>query len=262
MTAIANVAAIVRKEWRHYFGSPIAWVALVVWTVLFGFFFYVAFEYFLRFSMRGAQMDFGGGPKMSLNEWLIRPVFQNMAVVTLFLVPMLTMRLFAEEKRQGTIELLSTLPLTDVQIVAGKFLAALGVYVVMLAAGLLDIALLWRYSTTPPEWKPVAAGVLALLLLASAAIALGTFLSTLTRNQIVAGVLTFCLLLMLWIASWMNDPSAGPVKQFVAELGLTTHMDDLVAGVIETKDVVFYLSVTFVGLFLTQRSLESQRWRA
>jgi ABC-2 type transport system permease protein len=262
MTGLRNVMAIVQKEWRHYFGSPIAWVALVVWTVLFGFFFYVHFEYFLRFSMRGAQMDMGAGPKMSLNEWLIRPVLQNMAVVTLFLVPMLTMRLFAEEKRQGTMELLGTLPLTDTQIVLGKFLGALGVYVVMVAAGLVDLGLLWLYATPSPEWKPLVTGVLALLLMASAAIALGTFLSTLTKNQIVAGVLSFCLLLLLWIASWMDDPSAGVVKRFLGQLGLTTHMDELMKGVIDLKDVVFYLSVTFVGLFLTHRALESQRWRA
>jgi ABC-2 type transport system permease protein len=262
VTGVRNVWALVQKEWRHYFGSPIAWVALVVWTLLFGFFFYVHFEYFLRFSMRGAQMDMEGGPKMSLNEWLIRPVLQNMAVVTLFLVPMLTMRLFAEEKRQGTMELLGTLPLTDAQIVLGKFLGALGVFKVMLLVGLLDMGLLWIYASPKPEWKPLLTGVLALLLLASSAIALGAFLSTLTKNQIVAGVLTFCLLLMLWVASWMDDPSAGLLKRFFGQLGLTTHMDELMKGVIDLKDVVFYLSVTFVGLFLTHRSLESQRWRA
>ena len=127
MTAIRNVAAIIEKEWRHYFGSPIAYVLLVVWTWLFGRFFYVGFTFFLEQSMRASQqgMEFGGGMKLSLNEYLIRPVFHNMAVVALFVAPMLTMRLFAEEKRQGTIELLSTTPLTDLQIVVGKFLAAL-----------------------------------------------------------------------------------------------------------------------------------------
>src|SRR5439155_1336979 len=156
MTALRNVAAIVEKEWRHYFGSPIAYVALMVWTLLFGIFFYFAFSLFLRQSMMSAQqMEFGGGPKMSLNEWLIRPVMHNMAVVALFLAPMLTMRLFAEEKRQGTIELLATAPITDLQIVVGKFLAAVGLYGLMILAGLLNLALIWHYASTPPEWKPV-----------------------------------------------------------------------------------------------------------
>ena len=129
MTALRNVAAIVGKEWRHYFGSPIAWVALFVWTLLFGIFFYFAFTFFLEQSMRVAQQGMemgGGGMKLSLNEYLIRPLFHNMAVVALFVAPMLTMRLFAEEKRQGTIELLATSPITDLQIVIGKFLAAAG----------------------------------------------------------------------------------------------------------------------------------------
>ena len=111
MTALRNVAAIFGKEWRHYFGSPIAWVALFVWTLLFGIFYYFAFTFFLEQSMRVAQqgMEYGGGMKLSLNEYMIRPLFHNMAVVALFVAPMLTMRLFAEEKRQGTIELLMTL---------------------------------------------------------------------------------------------------------------------------------------------------------
>src|SRR5678815_242598 len=165
MTALRNIAALVEKEWRHYFGSPIAYVALFVWTMLFGIFFHFAFTYFLRQSMMMAQqMEFGGGPKLSINEWMIRPVLHNMAVVALFVLPMLTMRLFAEERRQGTIELLATAPLTDLQIVMGKFLGAMAFYVLMLAAGFLNFALLWKFASVAPEWKPLATGALALLL--------------------------------------------------------------------------------------------------
>ena len=113
MSAIRNTLAIAEKEWRHYFGSPIAYVALTMWTLLFGFFFYVALGYFVQQSMQSMGMEMGGGMKMSLNDYLIGPVLRNMAVVALFIAPMLTMRLFAEEKRQGTIELLATSPITD-----------------------------------------------------------------------------------------------------------------------------------------------------
>jgi ABC-2 type transport system permease protein len=263
MTALRNVGAIVEKEWRHYFGSPIAYVALMVWTLLFGIFFYFAFSLFLRQSMMAAQqMEFGGGPKMSLNEWLIRPVMHNMAVVALFLAPMLTMRLFAEEKRQGTIELLATAPITDLQIVLGKFLAAVGLYGLMILAGLLNLVLIWHYASTPPEWKPVLTGALALLLFGSCFIALGVFVSTLTRNQIVAGILSFCLFLGVWTLGWAEDPSAGPVMRALAYLGVTTHMEDMVKGVVDLKDVVFYLSFIGFGLFLAHQSVQSQRWRA
>jgi gliding motility-associated transport system permease protein len=261
VSALRNVAAIVEKEWRHYFGSPIAWVALFVWTLLFGIFFFFGLSFFVRQSaMTAQQMEFG--PKMSLNEYVIRPVFHNMAVVALFLAPMLTMRLFAEEKRQGTIELLATSPITDLQIVLGKFLAATALYALMILAGLLNLAMLWHYSTTPPEWKPVVTGFFALLLFGACFIALGTFLSTLTRNQIVAGILSFCLFLGIWTLGWADDPTNGPVMKVVAYLGVTNHMEDLVKGVVDLKDVVFYLSFIAFGLFLTHQSVESQRWRA
>ncbi len=260
MTAIRNVAAIVEKEWRHYFGSPIAWVALFVWTLLFGIFFAFGLSFFVRQSAMTAQQEFG--PKLSLNEYVIRPVFHNMAVVALFLAPMLTMRLFAEEKRQGTIELLATSPITDLQVVLGKFFAAVGLYALMILAGLLDLTMLWHYSSTPPEWKPVLTGFLALLLFGSCFLALGTFLSTLTKNQIVAGILSFCLFLGIWTLGWADDPTNGPVMKIVAYLGVTNHMEEMVKGVLDLKDVVFYLSFIGFGLFLAHQSVASQRWRA
>jgi len=265
VTALRNVAAIVEKEWHHYFGSPIAWVALFVWTMLFGIFFHFGFTFFLEQSMRVAQQgaQYGGaGMKLSLNEYLIRPVLQNMAVVALFIAPMLTMRLFAEEKRQGTIELLATSPLTDLQVVLGKFLASAFLYLAMILAGLVNVALIWIYATNSPEWKPVLTGALGLFLLGCCFLAMGTFVSTLTRNQIVAGILSFCLFLGMWTLGWADNPMAGPVTKAVAYLGVTTHLEDLVKGIVDLKDVVFYLSVIAFGLFLSHQSVESQRWRA
>jgi ABC-2 type transport system permease protein len=264
VTALRNVAAIVGKEWRHYFGSPIAWVALFVWTLLFGIFFYFAFSFFLEQSMRMAQqgMEFGGGVRVSINEYLIRPIFHNMAVVALFVAPMLTMRLFAEEKRQGTIELLATSPVSDLQVVLGKFTAAALLYALMILAGLVNVALIWTYATSRPEWKPVLTGALGLFLLGGCFLAMGTFVSTLTRNQIVAGILSFCLFLGMWTLGWADDPMGGPLSKVVGYLGVTTHFEDLVKGVVDVNDVVFYLSVIAFGLFLAHESVESQRWRA
>jgi ABC-2 type transport system permease protein len=262
VTAFRNVLAIAEKEWRHYFGSPIAYVALFVWTMLFGIFYYFSFAFFLEQSMRSMGQEMGGGMKLSLNDYLIGPVIRNMAVVALFIAPMLTMRLFAEEKRQGTIELLATAPITDAQVVLGKFLAAVALYALMIASGLVNVALLWIYATNPPEWKPIATGALALLLLGSCFISLGLFLSSLTKNQIVAGILSFCLFLGLWTLGWAEDPVAGPFMKTVAYLGVTTHMDEMAKGILELKDVVFYLSLIAFGLFLTHQSVESQRWRA
>ena len=256
-----NVSAIVEKEWRHYFSSPIAWVVLFVWTFLFGVFFYFSLYYFLQQSMRAGGMEFGA-PKLSINEWMVRPVLHNMAVVVLFVAPMLTMRLFAEEKRQGTIELLATSPLSDLDIVLGKFLASAGLYLSMILAGLVNVGLIWTYAEQPPEWKPVLTGALAIFLFGCCFLSMGLFVSTLTKNQIVAGALSFCLFLGMWTLGWADDPSASGFWKALAYLGVTTHMDDMVKGVLELKDVVFYLSVIVFGLFLTQQSVESQRWRA
>jgi len=264
VTALWNVAAIFQKEWRHYFGSPIAWVALFVWTLLFGIFFSFGFTFFLEMSMRASQqaMQYGGPTRLSMNEMLIQPILQNMAVVALFIAPMLTMRLFAEEKRQGTLELLATSPVSDLQVVVGKFLAAAGLYLLMILAGLVNVALMWTYADTPPEWPPILTGALGLFLLGASFLAMGTFVSTLTRNQIVAGILSFCLFLGMWTLGWADSATAGPVTKVVSYLGVTSHLEDLAKGVLDLKDIVFYLSVIAFGIFLAHQSIESQRWRA
>ena len=262
MNALRNIWAIVGKEWRHYFGSPIAYVALFIWALIFGFFFFSGLSFFVQDSMQAAQQMEFGGFRMSLNDRLIRGLMLNSAVVALFVMPMMTMRLFAEEKKQGTIELLMTSPLTNLQIILGKFFAALGLYATMILVGLANLSLLWHYASVPPEWKPVAAGALALLLVGAAFLSLGLFLSTLTSNQIVAGTLTFGLTLLFWVLAWLDNPAAGGFTRMLTYLGLTSHIDEMVKGVIELKDVVFYLSFIAFGLFLAHQSVESQRWRA
>ncbi len=259
MTSLRNIGALVQKEWHHYFGSPIAYVAFFVWTLLFGGFFGLVFDFFVGMSQQGPM---GGGGGMSLNERVITPVLHNMSVVALFLTPMLTMRLFAEEKRQGTIELLSTAPLTDLQIVLGKFFGALALYALMIVAGFANFLVLLKYAASGPDWWPALTGALGLLLLGSAFIGLGLFVSTLTKNQIVAGSLTFGLLLGLWILGWLESPGAGPVTSAIAYFGLVKHVEDLLRGIIDLKDVVFYLTFTAFTLFLAHQSVESQRWRA
>jgi ABC-2 type transport system permease protein len=258
MTALNNIGALVQKEWRHYFGSPIAYVALVIWTFLFGLFFYAIFSQFLLISLQGGEF----GPKPSLNDIVIGGVLRNMAVVALFVTPMITMRLFAEEKRQGTMELLATSPLTDLEIVLGKFLGALALYALMILAGLLNFVPLWAWSVVKPEWKPVATGSLALLLVGACFIAIGLFLSTLTRNQIVAAFLSFGVGLTIWVIQWFDRPTAPAILKALAYIGVLNHLEDLMKGVVDLKDLVYYFSFLTFGLFLAHQSVESQRWRA
>ncbi len=177
---------------------------------------------------------------MNVNEQLIRPVFLNASVILLFVLPMITMRTYSEEKRSGTIELLLTSPLTDFQIIIGKFLGAMALYAAMLAVTLIHMAVLFVFGN--PEWKPIATAYLGLLLMGGCFVSVGLFISSLTRNQIVAGMITFAVFLMLWVINWIasfTGPTAQPVLNY---LSITDHLDDFTKGVIDTKHLVYYLS--------------------
>ena len=197
---------------------------------------------------------------MNLNDYIVRPLLSNASVIVLFLMPMITMRLFAEEKRQGTMELLMTSPIRDWQIVLGKFLGALVMFAAILGLSMIDIA--WLFFLGNPAWQPILAGYLGLLLQGGCLLAIGTYVSTLTRNQIVAGASTFAICLLLWVLSWTTEFAQSSVAKVVAYCSVLTHFEPFSKGVIDTKDIVFYLTFIFLGLFLTARSLESLRWRS
>ncbi len=250
-----NILAIAEKELRSYFASPIAYVIIGLFALLFGYFF-VSYLYF--FVQRSGQM-FGGGGGANINDQMIRGVFLNSAVIVLFVMPMITMRTYSEEKRSGTIELLLTSPVTDFQIIMGKFLGALALYAAMLLVTGLYMAILFFYTT--PEWKPIAAGYLGLLLMGGCFLSVGLFISSLTRNQIVAGFLTFAVFLMLWIINWMGEQSGPTMSAVLKYLSITEHFDDFARGVLDTKHVIYYVTFITFGLFLTAKSVDMERWR-
>ena len=254
---VRNISAIAGKEMRVYFGSPIAWVMMGLFALIFGYF-YVAYVDLVASAAMRAQ--FGGGPvKQNVNNDLIRPLLQNASVIILFLVPMVTMRTYSEEKRSGTIELLLTSPVSDTQIILGKFLGAMTLYTALLAVTLIHIGVLFIYGT--PEWKPIVTAYLGLLLMGGCFISLGLFISSLTKNQIVAGMITFAVFLMLWVVNWLGS-FVGPTAQAVlAHLSITDHFDDFAKGIIDTKHLVYYVSFIAFGLFLTAKSVDSERWR-
>ena len=183
----------------------------------------------------------------------------NVTILVLFVMPMVTMRTYSEEKRSGTIELLLTSPLTDFQIIMGKFLGAMGLYAVMLLVTVPHIALLFIYGN--PEWKPILTAYLGLLLLGGCFISLGLLISSLTKNQIVAGMVTFAVFLMLWIITWIGSFSGPTVDQLTKYLSIIDHLDDFSKGVLDTSHLIYYLSFITFGLFLTAKSVDSERWR-
>jgi ABC-2 type transport system permease protein len=250
-----NVIAIAHKELRSYFSSPMAYIIIGFFALPFGVFFYLYLDAFVRQSLQMGAM----GQPMNVNQQVIRYVLQNASVIILFIMPMITMRTYSEEKRSGTIELLLTSPVTDLEIILGKFFGALGLYVAMLLVTLLYIAILFVYGN--PEWRPLIACYLGLLLMGGAFLSLGLLISSTTNNQIVAGIISFIVFLMLWIVGWFAD-GAGPIMGAITRyMSITEHFDDFSKGIIDTKHVIYYLSLITLGLFLTAKSVDSERWR-
>ena len=205
--------------------------------------------------------QFGGGPQaLNINQVMIRQLLQNVTILILFIMPMITMRTYSEEKRSGTIELLLTSPLTDFQIILGKFLGALALWAIMLAVSLIHIGLLFVYGN--PEWKPIATAYLGLLLLGGCFISVGLFISSLTKNQIVAGMVTFAVFLFLWVITWIGGFSGPTIDSLTQYLSIIDHYDDFGKGVIDTTHLIYYVSFITFGLFLTAKSVDSERWRA
>jgi ABC-2 type transport system permease protein len=254
---VSNILAIAHKEIRSYFASPIAYVVIGLFALLSGYFYVLMLDWFVQTSMRAAMSGSPAG--LSLNQQFIRPVLMNTLVVLLFVLPMITMRTYAEEKRAGTMELLLTSPLTDLQIILGKFFGAMTLYAAMLAVTAVQFAVLFAFGT--PEWKPVVTAYIGLLLMGGCFVSVGMLISSLTRNQIVAGMLTFGVFLLLWIIDWIGNFSGPRVEALVNYLSITQHFDDFAKGILDTKHFVYYLSFITFGLFLTSKSVDSERWR-
>jgi ABC-2 type transport system permease protein len=255
---MSNILTICGKELNTYFRSPIAYGVMAFFALITGYFFYAATAFFVQRSLESAMM--GQSVPMNVDEWVVRSLLSNVGVVCLFLIPMITMRLFAEEKRSGTIELLATSPLRDMEIIAGKWMAAMVLYAALLGISLVNILTLFAYGT--PDWRPMMVGYLGLLLQGGALLALGTFISSCTKNQIVAAVAGFGVCLLLWVLDWVSSFESGALYQVIGYLSVVSHFEPFARGVIDSKDVTYYLTMIALGLFLTARSMESMRWRA
>ena len=257
-SAVRNIRAIAAKEFRSFYSSPMAWVILGLFALLFGYFFMAYTASFARQSMAG---QFGGGPRqMNVNLELIRPLLSNITtLLILFLLPMVTMRTYSEEKRSGTIELLLTSPLKDIEIILGKFLGAMGMYAGMLGVTIVYMSILFMHGS--PAVKPMLSAYLGLVLFGGGFVAMGLFISTLTSNQMVAGAASFVVFLLFWVISWLGDTLGPTASTILSYLSITEHFDDFGKGVIDTKHLVFYLSFITLGLFLATKSVDSDRWR-
>lgn len=255
-----NVLTIAGRELRSYFGSPVAYVLLATFLALGGYFFYallLAFNQSLQIygMMRNPEML----ERFNLNEMVLRPLLQNMSVLLIFIVPAVTMRLFPEEKRSGTYEMLLTSPVRIGEIVAGKFLGGLALVCLMIGLSGLFGVLLSVYGN--PELNMMLAGYAGLLLMATAFLAVGTLISSFTDNVVIAYVGTLFALLVLYTVGWLGETVSGTGGAIIKYLSITDHFQEMLQGLIDTRDLVYFATLLIVALFLTHRSVESVRWR-
>lgn len=258
-----NAIAIAKKELNIYFATPIAYVMFTLFVVIGSYFFLRllgAYEQASLMYMRFNQPDIMN--RLNFQDAIFRNLFGNLGVILIFIIPFLTMRLIAEEKRQKTIELLYTTPVTPGEIVWGKYLACL---VILLSALALTLTypLLVQFvakDSNGVEWRSVLLGYLGLFLMGGAFMAIGLFISSLTESQVVAALITFVVLLMTWIIGWTAQEAEGWVRDFVSYLASVSHLDSFSKGTIEPKDIVYFLSIIVLGLFATNRAVEAHRW--
>jgi ABC-2 type transport system permease protein len=237
---VINTLAIAERELKSFFVSTVAWVIAAAFMAITGLLFAVIL--------------------LNSNDASLRFLFSNLSVIFLFVAPFLTMRLLAEEIRLGTVELLLTNPVRDVEVVLGKFLGVFGFVLVMLAMTLYYPALLYIFGA--PDPGPMATGYLGVVLQAAAFLAIGLATSSTTENQIVAAFLAFAINLVLWLSESVSQFVGPPLGAALKFLSITSHFQDFSRGVIDTSHLIFFISVIAAALFLTYLSLQTRRWRA
>jgi ABC-2 type transport system permease protein len=253
------VHAIVAKELRSYFVSPVVYVVGAIVLLIFGVLSYLAVVNAGNQAVRLMQLQ-GAAAQLNLNDLVFRPTFYSMALVLLLVLPMLTMRLFAEERKLRTFELLMTSPIGLNEVVVGKFLGAYLIFLGLLALTGLVPLILSAFSSF--DWNPVFTGYLGLALLGALFLAAGVLASSMTENQIVAAFLSFGLLIMVWLLGAFGSVLGDtPLGNSISYLSFIEHYDRLVRGLVESKDVIYYLSGIVLMLFLAHRVVESQRWK-
>lgn len=254
--------AIYRKELGNYFVSPIAYVVVGAFLAISG----LLFTIYLRgvidqaMQMEMQSMRFGMPQDYDVPSEVLRAFFSVQPILVLILIPMITMGVYAEERKRGTMELLMTSPIREIDIVLGKFFASLSLFVMMLLPTLVYMIFMYLHSDPAPPWRVLFAGYGGVLLFGGSLIALGTFISSLTENQIVAAVVTFAVFFVMWIFDF-GSRGSSTVASVLSYLSVIQHYEDFPRGIIDTSALVYYGSFMFLFVFLTVRSIDSMRWR-
>lgn len=255
-----NILAICKRELLSFFVSPIAYFVITGFALLVGFFFFNYLAFFARVFEMSQMMAFRGrGELPNLNQLVVEGLFQTMVVILVFLVPLLTMRIIAEEKRRGTFELLITSPVSVLELVLGKFLSLAVVLIAMLSISFVFPLLLMVYGN--PEIPPIISGFFGVVLCALGFASIGMAVSSFTENQIVAGVSSMVVLLLLYVIQAPAESLGGTSAEVLRYLSPIDQVQQFLRGVISLKALAYFVSLILLGIFLSQRALEAHRWR-
>ncbi|GAB4273280.1 MAG: gliding motility-associated ABC transporter permease subunit GldF [Candidatus Rifleibacteriota bacterium] len=235
-----KVLAIIKKELQSYFFSPIAYIVFASFFMIIGYLFWVVLV-----TSKVASLE---------------PLFYNASFVLLLVSPVLTMRLVSEERKSRTMELLLTSPISPAQIVFGKYLACMVLYLALIVLTIQYPLLLSHYSREF-DMGPVYSGYIGMLLLSSAFVSMGLFASTLSENQIISAMISFGGLLLFWIFGWAKHAFDNSFGQILGNLSIFDRYSDFLRGVVDSGNVIFFVVFTLIWLFLAMRVLESERWR-
>jgi ABC-2 type transport system permease protein len=253
-----QIAAIFKKELSITFTSPIFYAAAFIFLVVSGYLFYSNTAHFSILSFQATSSPYMS-ERLNVSDMVIIPLFGDLSTILLLMLPLITMRLYAEEKRTGTIELLFTYPVSDMAALIGKFCATVLVLLTLLLGTIPYLIILEFFGSL--EWGVVISGYMGMILLGGSFIALGIFTSSLTENQIVAAVLSFGALLLFWMIGWTTSISGPFLSAILGHISIVSHFDSFTVGLVDSRDIVFYLSFILFWLFLTLRFLNSRYWR-
>lgn len=244
---------ILKRELKSYFASPLAYIIIVVFQIISASFFFLYLQGYLHIQLDPAFQLHRG--ELNLDNLVILPYFGTISIVLLLIIPLITMGLIAEERKSYTAELLFTSPLKLRTIILGKYLAALILLIIMLLLSSINIFVLMVHGN--PDFGAVTSGYLGLFLLGASFLAIGLFASSITDNQMVAAVITFGVLLLLWLVGAMSDAEST----LLGYISVINHFENFAKGIIGLNDIVYYATLIYLGLFLTHTALESERWR-
>ena len=253
-----NAWIIAKRDLGSFFNSPIFYVITTVFLIIYSFIFFNILNFFSFQSLQAGQLQ-AMGVNLNLNEMVVEPSLQNMSVILLMIIPVITMRSFADEKKMKTFRLLLSSPIHLREIILGKFLACMFVVTAIILLSSYSVGFLFLLGE--PETGPIVTGYMGVVLMAGCYVSVGVFASSLTDNQIVAAVLTFGFSLFMWVTGWAAQAAGATTGQVLQFLSIVDHLDRFLKGIIDTSDLVYYLSFIFLSLFLCHRVLDSNRWR-